>query len=578
MATQHNFRIKNGLEVAGTERITAAGAFTGSIASATTGTTQSASDNTTKLATTAFTTTAITNVIGGAPGTLNTLNELAAAINDDASYASTLTSALATKLPLAGGTMTGGLINTSTAGITSNSTSHAYLTANSSATSTASWVQHKQGGTGRWLAGVEGNETDYQLYAGSATRLRVTAAGVVTIPGTLSVTGNVGIGQAAGSKNLEVKGRIQLTRSVDAGHASEGNWDFNISHEDAARYGSLYLTPSVSTAEIGFMQNKFRFSHDGFLGIGVGTTAPAAGIHLAESASGTYLRMDDGANNLFQFKASTNEGILEVQGTGFSSWKPLDLRANYFVFKPNNTEIMRIIGGAVGIGVSDPDTSLEVNIKNAGDGNGIHITSTSTTNDPALKISRNGGAADAFRITTRGGAGSAYLAIARNGNLDGGISLSPGDDVGIDTPFPKAKLHIAPAAGGDGHAFDGKNISLTTSYNTNAQLVINLADHQACYVKVFITGDWSGHGAIAFLGEYFVQNGGTGYAEPGHIIREVDHTASGNSYPASGGEGISSQIVDPTDDNFAIQFKLNGSGSTTGLLTYQIMGQFDSIT
>ncbi len=53
--------------------------------------------------------TAIGNLIGGAPGTLNTLNELAQAINDDASYASTLTTALSTKLSLVGGTMTGNI-------------------------------------------------------------------------------------------------------------------------------------------------------------------------------------------------------------------------------------------------------------------------------------------------------------------------------------------------------------------------------------------------------------------------------------------------------------------------------------
>ena len=43
--------------------------------------------------------TEITNLIGGAPGALDTLNELAAAINDDASYASTITTALAGKAP-----------------------------------------------------------------------------------------------------------------------------------------------------------------------------------------------------------------------------------------------------------------------------------------------------------------------------------------------------------------------------------------------------------------------------------------------------------------------------------------------
>ena len=80
------------------------------IPSASTGTTQSASDNSTKLATTAYVTTAIANLNDSAPTALNTLNELAAALNDDASFSSTITTALGTKLPLAGGTMTGDLI------------------------------------------------------------------------------------------------------------------------------------------------------------------------------------------------------------------------------------------------------------------------------------------------------------------------------------------------------------------------------------------------------------------------------------------------------------------------------------
>ncbi len=77
-------------------------------------TTQSANDNSTKIATTAYVQTELTDLIDGAPGTLDTLNELAAAINDDASYASTLTTALSTKLPLAGGQMTGNITMSST--------------------------------------------------------------------------------------------------------------------------------------------------------------------------------------------------------------------------------------------------------------------------------------------------------------------------------------------------------------------------------------------------------------------------------------------------------------------------------
>ena len=48
-------------------------------------------------------------VLDSAPGALNTLNELAAALGDDANYASTTTAAIATKLPKAGGTMSGAI-------------------------------------------------------------------------------------------------------------------------------------------------------------------------------------------------------------------------------------------------------------------------------------------------------------------------------------------------------------------------------------------------------------------------------------------------------------------------------------
>ena len=68
-------------------------------------TTQSAGNNTTRIATTAFVTGAVSDLVDGAPSTLNTLNEIAAALNDDAALNTTLTNSIATKLPLAGGTI-----------------------------------------------------------------------------------------------------------------------------------------------------------------------------------------------------------------------------------------------------------------------------------------------------------------------------------------------------------------------------------------------------------------------------------------------------------------------------------------
>jgi len=71
--------------------------------------TATAGTNTTQIATTAYVTTAVDNIVGAAPGSLDTLNELAAALGDDANFSTTVTNSIATKLPLAGGTMTGAL-------------------------------------------------------------------------------------------------------------------------------------------------------------------------------------------------------------------------------------------------------------------------------------------------------------------------------------------------------------------------------------------------------------------------------------------------------------------------------------
>ena len=62
--------------------------------------TAAALTNTTQIATTAFVRTEVTNLVDSAPGALDTLNELAAAINDDASFSTTVTNSIATKASL----------------------------------------------------------------------------------------------------------------------------------------------------------------------------------------------------------------------------------------------------------------------------------------------------------------------------------------------------------------------------------------------------------------------------------------------------------------------------------------------
>nr|WP_272881364.1 phage tail protein [Escherichia coli] len=69
--------------------------------------TATAGNNSTQLANTAFVQAALVAVIGGAPATLNTLKEIATAINNDPNFSATINNALALKAPLASPAMTG---------------------------------------------------------------------------------------------------------------------------------------------------------------------------------------------------------------------------------------------------------------------------------------------------------------------------------------------------------------------------------------------------------------------------------------------------------------------------------------
>ena len=61
----------------------------------------------TNIASESYVTTAISNVVDTAPTALDTLNELAASLGDDANFASTVTTALGLKAPSASPTFTG---------------------------------------------------------------------------------------------------------------------------------------------------------------------------------------------------------------------------------------------------------------------------------------------------------------------------------------------------------------------------------------------------------------------------------------------------------------------------------------
>src|SRR6056300_2003878 len=144
--------------------------------------TATAGDNDTTVASTAFVSTAIANLADSAPATLDTLNELAAALGDDANFSTTVTNSIALKAPLASPTFTGTLTASGLAYPTSDGTNGQVLTTDGAGTLSFSTVS----GT------TINNNADNRIITGSGTANTLNGESGLTYDGsTLAVTGTV---------------------------------------------------------------------------------------------------------------------------------------------------------------------------------------------------------------------------------------------------------------------------------------------------------------------------------------------------------------------------------------------------
>jgi len=155
--------------------------------------TAAAGTSTTQVATTAFVGTAVSALVASAPAALDTLNELATALGNDASFSTTITNALAAKAPLASPTFTG----TNTV---------ANITVSGTANMSANGIQFSDGTQTK--VGVPSVTTFGSSFAASGTVavgeqdkfVPVAGAVVITLPATGYSTGqSIDFYQASGT-------------------------------------------------------------------------------------------------------------------------------------------------------------------------------------------------------------------------------------------------------------------------------------------------------------------------------------------------------------------------------------------
>ena len=154
----------------------------------------------------AFVDTSVAGIVDSAPGTLDTLNELAAALGDDASFSTTVTNSIATKLPLAGGTLTGGL------NVTSGNGDQLVL---DNAGERFTQIGLKHSGTQQGALWLDDTDSMVDLYANIGHGIRLKTGGDVPRV-TVNTTGYVDMNSAS---------QIRLTLgSTGAAGTNTANW------------------------------------------------------------------------------------------------------------------------------------------------------------------------------------------------------------------------------------------------------------------------------------------------------------------------------------------------------------------
>ena len=281
--------------------------------------TQSASDNTTKVATTAYVTTALANLADSAPSTLNTLNELAAALGDDANFSTTVTNSIATKLPLAGGTLTGDIT------LTNDKDIH-FLT--NSGSNDGTMITRASGDALRIKYAT--NVLVFDAVDNLATRFynsngvsaleilpNATAADsqVKVNNGNFIVnSGRVGIGTGAPSKSLSVKAPSGSNGGIDVFH-SNGNKVAELVHSGSGDEGRLSLLDSGSTT-VQFMGETGQNSYINSGNVGIGTTGPSGKLHVVGRSKFQASGNDTAITLINQSGGDAN---LQVLGTSTSA-------------------------------------------------------------------------------------------------------------------------------------------------------------------------------------------------------------------------------------------------------------------
>ncbi len=466
----------------------------------------------TDAATKGYVDTEVSGLVDSAPAALNTLNELAAALGDDASFSTTVTNSIAAKLPLAGGTMTGD--------INANSNTVSGLKAPSSANdaTTKTYVDtadalklNLSGGTlsGNLAMGsnkVTGLDTPTATgdattkgyvdgILGSATAAATSASAAATSATASATSATASASSATAAASSATSAASSYDSFDDRYLGAKGSAPTVDNDGDALLTGALYFNTSsnqlfVWTSGDAWVQAAFTAS--GFLSgannlsdvanagtsrtnLGLGTAATTAATDYATAAQGT--KADNAAakaSNLSDLAsastARTNLGLgtAATQAVGTSASNVVQLDGSAKLPAVDGSALTGLASGGTVNMVADGAIAIRkpVVLTAAGKAKEVAETTTETETDGAVAvgissggsykgITNNRGTAyestsDAIAVTYRDADNSSYPTAAAASYTSGEATLSWGTPVVLKSEA--CPFSTVSAGGGKFHA------------------------------------------------------------------------------------------------------------------------------